>query len=468
MNKNSEFVTRLYEFFVYFIDAAIVIFSIYISFIFKFGPHPPRFNFDSFVLIAPWIVIAYLLLMFVFGLSEILKQSLGETIYSVFLATMALMFITAFLTFFLRGFSYPRTVLIFSTLIQFFLLSFWRCVVWKMKRRRHGIKNSLVIGNQYAEAITRKILLKQRELYKIRYVCSSNSKNIPKYLEEVEVVFLCNDVDLEVKKFVVDQCLTDRKSIYIIPGIYEIALLGSRLNKADDIPMLKLKKLGLTFEQRFVKRLLDIVVSLIGIVIASPIMVVMAVLIKAYDGGNIFYKQERVTIDEKKFNVFKFRTMVMNAEKLSGPVLAGEDDPRITKMGKFMRSTRIDELPQLFNILNGDMSLVGPRPERPFFVDQFKNEIPDFKYRTIVKAGLTGLAQVWGKYTTTPEDKVRYDIMYIKNYSIALDIKLILQTIKIMFMKESSAGLSNDEISLEKLATSLSQEITVDKEEDMV
>lgn len=463
MNKNSEFATRLYEFFVYFIDIFIILFSIYITFMLKFNFNPPKFNYDSFVVAAPWIVISYLLLMFVFGLGEILKQSLGETIYSVFLTIIALMFITAFITFFQRGFSYPRTVLILSTIVQFIMLSLWRYIVWKVKRRSHGIKNSLVIGEGCAENITRKILLKQRELYRIKYVCRSSSKNIHKYLDQVDVVFLCNDVDLDVKKDVVDRCLTDRKSIYIIPGIYEIALLGSRLNKADDIPMLKLKKLGLTFEQRLVKRFLDIVISLIGIILASPVMIIMAFLIKLQDRGNILYKQERVTINEKRFNVFKFRTMVMNAEKLSGPVLAGEDDPRITKMGKFMRSTRIDELPQLFNILNGDMSLVGPRPERPFFVEQFKNEIPDFKYRTIVKAGLTGLAQVWGKYTTTPEDKVRYDIMYIKNYSIALDLKLILQTIKIVFMKESSAGLSSEEISLEKLATDLSQKITLDQ-----
>jgi exopolysaccharide biosynthesis polyprenyl glycosylphosphotransferase len=228
--------------------------------------------------------------------------------------------------------------------------------------------------------------------------------------------------------------------------------------------MLKVKKLGLTFEQKLLKRALDIVLSIIALILTSPVMLIMAVLIKKQDGGNIFYKQERVTEDEKTFDVLKFRTMVMNAEKLSGPVLAGEDDPRITKLGKFMRSTRIDELPQVINILKGEMNLVGPRPERPFFVEKFKNEIPDYKYRTTVKAGLTGLAQVWGKYSTTPEDKVRYDIIYIKNYSILLDLKLILQTIKIMFMKESSAGLTNEEYSLDKLAETFSQKIIIDKE----
>lgn len=463
MNKNSEYSAGLNEFLVYFVDVAIVLFSIYITFMIKFDFNPPSFNYDSFVAAAPWIAIAYLLLMFVFGLNEILKQSLGETIYSVFLTVVSLMFITAFITFFTRGFSYPRSVLIISTFVQFALLSFWRWIVWKIRRKGHGVKNSLVIGNESTEYISKKILLKQSDLYKIRYICSDRSPNLNRYLDEVDVVFMCNDIDSNLKKEIVDKCLTGRKSIYIIPDIYDIALLNSKLSKADDIPMLKVKKLGLTFEQRFLKRTLDIIGSIICLVISSPVMLVVAFLIKKEDGGDVFFKQERVTENEKTFNVLKFRTMVMNAEKLSGPVLAGEDDPRITKIGKFIRSTRIDELPQFINILKGDMSLVGPRPERPFFVEKFKNEIPDYKYRTLVKAGLTGLAQVWGKYSTTPEDKVRYDIMYIKNYSILLDLKLILQTIKIMFMKESSAGLANEEFSLEKLAKAAGQDITIDK-----
>jgi exopolysaccharide biosynthesis polyprenyl glycosylphosphotransferase len=464
MNNNNEYRTGLNEFLVYFVDVIIVLASIYITFMLRYDFNPPSYNYDSFILSAPWIVLAYLVLMFVFGLNDILKQSRGETIYSVFLTIASLMFITVFITFFLRGFSYPRLVLILSTLIQFILLSIWRGIVWKIRRRAHGIKNSLVIGNSATESISKKLILKQRDLYRIKYICSDKSKHLNKYLDEVDVVFMCNDIDLNLKKEIVDKCLTGRKSIYIIPDIYEVALLNSKLSKADDIPMLKVKKLGLTFEQKLLKRVLDVTLSILALILASPVMLIIAVLIKKQDGGNVFYKQERVTEDEKTFDVLKFRTMVMNAEKLSGPVFAGEDDPRITKLGRFMRSTRIDELPQIINILKGEMSWVGPRPERPFFVEQFKNEIPDYKYRTTVKAGLTGLAQVWGKYSTTPEDKVRYDIIYIKNYSILLDLKLILQTIKIMFIKESSAGLANEEYSLDKLAETFAQDITIDKE----
>lgn len=461
--KKNGFVTELYKIAIYLVDVVLILLSIYLAFMFRYNFNPPKFNYEPVLQILPLIILAFLIFMYVFGLSNILKLSVGEIIYSTFLTVIAMLITTAFITFFARGFSYPRTVLIISSVFQFVLLVFWRMIVWKIKRAAHGVKTALVIGNDVAETVTKKVLLKHRDLYDIKYICNSDSCNLDEYLDKVEVVFICNDVELEIKNKIVDNCLTDRKSVYIIPDIYEIALLNSKLNRIDDVPMLKVQKLGLTLEQRFAKRVLDIVISLIGVILSSPIMVVTAMIIKFTDGGNIFYGQERVTLNEKKFKVLKFRTMIMNAEKLTGPVLAGEDDPRITKIGKFIRATRIDELPQLFNILKGDMSVVGPRPERPFFVEQFKKEIPEYKYRTIVKAGLTGLAQVLGKYTTTAEDKVRYDIMYIKNYSILLDLKLILQTVKIMFMKESSSGVKN-EVSLKNLVDMLNVEITIDED----
>lgn len=461
--KNKSFVTEIFKIGTYFIDVIIILLSVYLSFMLKFDFQPPEFNLEPFFDVIPFIAIAYLIFMYVYGLNDILKKGLGEIIYSITLTIISLFVTTAFITFFARGFAYPRSVLIISSFVQFLFLCLWRVMVWKVKRRAHGIKDALIVGEKSLEDLTKKILMKQKDLYNIRYICNGKANNLNRYLDNVEVVFICSDVEHNIKSEIVDKCLSDRKSIYVIPDIYEIAILNSKLNRADDIPMFKVQKLGLTFEQRFFKRIIDIVISLIGIILTSPIMIFCALAIKIKDGGTIFYKQERVTEDERNFNVLKFRTMVMNAEKLTGPVLAGEDDPRITKLGKIMRATRIDELPQFFNILSGDMSVVGPRPERPFFVKKFKEEIPDYKYRTIVKAGLTGLAQVLGKYSTTPEDKVRYDIIYIKNYSILMDLKLILQTIKIMFMKESSAGLK-DEQNLHELIEKENAEIVIDKD----
>jgi lipopolysaccharide/colanic/teichoic acid biosynthesis glycosyltransferase len=179
-------------------------------------------------------------------------------------------------------------------------------------------------------------------------------------------------------------------------------------------------------------------------VILFPLLVIVAIIIKLYDRGPIFYKQKRVTKDNKIFDLYKFRTMIVDAEKNIGPVLASERDPRITPIGRFLRASRIDEIPQLINVIKGDMSIVGPRPERPFFVEKFNEEVDEFKYRVFVKAGITGLAQILGKYSTDPENKAKYDLLYIRDYSLLLDIKIIFNTIKIMFIKDSSKGVAKD------------------------
>jgi lipopolysaccharide/colanic/teichoic acid biosynthesis glycosyltransferase len=170
---------------------------------------------------------------------------------------------------------------------------------------------------------------------------------------------------------------------------------------------------------------------------------VLAILI-TLGGGSVFYTQERLTRDNRLFKIYKFRTMIPEAEKISGPVLAEEKDPRITRIGRFMRVIRLDEIPQLINIIRGEMSLVGPRPERPFFTDQFEKKIPEYQLRLKVKAGLTGLAQVEGKYNTNVEDKLRYDLIYINNYSILRDFVIMLQTVKILFLKESTRGINSN------------------------
>ncbi|TDT50823.1 sugar transferase [Fonticella tunisiensis] len=463
--KRETFVTGLYEIGVFLMDIFLILFAIYLSYMVMFNFNPPKVNYVAFEQTAPFIVIFYLLFAYVFGMGDILKQSLGEMIYSAFLTIISLFIVTMAITFFIRAFAYPRSVLIISTIFQMLFISLWRAVVWKTKRLSHGRKPTIVIGNLYAEKLAKKLIMKQRDIYDIKYICDPSSKNLWDYIDKSEVIFVCEDVDSNLRNEIIKLCIDERKSLYIIPRMYEIGLINSKMDRVDDVPVLKIRKMGLTVEERIIKRLMDIIISLIGIIIALPFMAIVMILILLEDGAPVFYKQERVTEGERRFNIIKFRTMVKDAEKLSGPVLAGENDPRITRVGKFIRATRLDELPQLFNILVGDMSVVGPRPERPFFVEQFKKEIPDYKYRTLVKAGLTGLAQVLGKYNTTAEDKVKYDILYIKKYSIFLDIMLILQTIKIMFIKESTEGLKDD-LSMESLLKDLNLEITIDKDDN--
>ncbi len=461
--RNKRGSTDFFSFLLYFIDIIIVNLSIYVSFIIKFGFNPPEFNFKPFLDMIPFISISYLIFMYVFGLNDILKNTAFEMIYSISLTVISLLITTSFISFFLRNFSYPRSVLLISTIIQLAFLSFWRIVAWKISRLKHGVKNCLIVGDLSIEDLSKKILCKYKDIYNIKFICSSNSYNLFYFLDNVDIIFICSDVNAVTKNKIIERTISLNKSIYIIPDMYDIALLNSKLTRVDDIPLLKVPRIGMTIEERFFKRVLDIVVSIIGIIVFSPIMIIMSITIKVTDKGNVLYKQERLTIDNKIFNVLKFRTMVMNAEKLTGPVLAGEEDPRITKVGKFMRATRIDEIPQFFNILLGDMSVVGPRPERPYFVEKYNKEIEEYKYRTLVKAGLTGLAQVLGKYNTEARDKLRYDILYIKNYSMLLDLKIILQTIKIMFIKESSKGIKRDE-SLNNILQKYNKEITIHRD----
>lgn len=255
----------------------------------------------------------------------------------------------------------------------------------------------------------------------------------PKY----DGVLITQKVPENVKKRLIAEAIKQEKNLYVIPTLYEINITKYRLTQFDDTLAFLIKPFSLTVYQRAVKRFFDIVLSVIGIIMASPIMLVSAAAIKLDSKGKVIYSQERVTYNKKKFNIYKFRTMVENAEQLSGPKLASENDDRITTVGRILRKYRIDELPQLFNILMGDMSIVGPRPERSVFVDRFCEEYSDYDKRFIVKAGLTGYAQTYGKYDTDVRDKLIYDLLYIREYSFVLDLKIIFLTVKTVFMNGS-------------------------------
>ncbi len=235
-------------------------------------------------------------------------------------------------------------------------------------------------------------------------------------------------------------CYENAVRIYTMPKIPDVLMSGSMQLHLFDTPIYLTREYPLTFAQRFWKRAIDIVCSLILMLLTSPIMAVSAVIIKAYDGGPVLYRQVRCTKDRREFKIIKFRSMKVDAEK-NGAQLAKKDDDRITPYGRFIRKVRIDELPQLFNILAGDMSFVGPRPERPEIIEQYVKEMPEFVYRMKVKAGLAGYAPIYGKYNTTPYDKLKLDLTYIQNYSLWLDIKLMLLTLKIVLQPESTEGV---------------------------
>lgn len=253
------------------------------------------------------------------------------------------------------------------------------------------------------------------------------------------------DVPSHDRNLILKKCYDSSIRVYMIPKISDILVRSSTNLNLFDTPILLSKNEGLQIDQMAVKRFIDIVVSLIGIILTSPLFVMFGAAIHLADRGPVFYTQTRLTIDGKLFKIYKFRTMRVDAEKDGVARLAGEADDRITDVGKILRATRLDELPQLFNIIKGEMSLVGPRPERPEIAAEYMEDLPEFAMRLKMKAGLTGYAQVHGKYNTTPYDKLKLDLHYIRNYSLWMDLILIVLTPKVLFMKESTEGVGEGE-----------------------
>ncbi len=286
-----------------------------------------------------------------------------------------------------------------------------------------------------------KILIYRRQ-WKVNAVVDVTDEEIQRYIRSNKAVFFYN-VAPNDKDRLVEYCYKHNKEIYVAPDMSDVVMNHAKHLIIDDTVIFSTSVSGLTFEQRVLKRAMDLVVSIIGIIIASPIMLIEAIAIKLEDGGPVFFKQARPTLNGRIFNVLKFRTMIVDADK-GGFKPAQDGDDRITKVGRVLRKLRIDELPQLFNILIGDMSLVGPRPERVELTREYTEKYPAFRYRLKVKAGLTGLAQIKGKYNTSAKDKLILDLIYIEKYSILFDIKLLLQTLIIFVKSDSTAGFDEE------------------------
>ena len=274
--------------------------------------------------------------------------------------------------------------------------------------------------------------------------CDEPASAIREEIAKYDAV-LINDMHSEPKNRILKICFDLDKRVYFVPKLSDIIVKSSDEINLFDTPLYLCRNTGVSFIEAGVKRFFDIVLSAVALVVLSPVLLITAIAIKVNDGGPVFFRQMRCTLGGEEFSILKFRSMIVDAEKDGRSHPAGENDDRITKVGHIIRATRIDELPQLINILKGDMSIVGPRPERIEHVQQYSAEIPEFTFRQKVKGGLTGYAQVYGKYNTTALDKLKMDLTYIMNYSILLDVQIIFETLKIIFQKESTEGFSENQ-----------------------
>lgn len=340
----------------------------------------------------------------------------------------------------------PPWPMLLMTVADIVVIIGWTFLSQAIYVRLYGARRLLVIyGKRTPDELIHK-MQSRKDKYNVceKIHIDEGDQVIYRKMKEYEAVIIW-DLPSQVRNRYLKYCFAHSIRCYITPKISDIIITGSDRIHLFDTPLLLSRNMGLSAEERVVKRAMDIVVSAVGIVLASPLMLVIALLVKAYDGGPVFYRQERLSSIGKEFRIFKFRSMCVDSEK-NGARLASKNDSRITPIGHVLRNLHLDELPQLFNVFLGDMSLVGPRPERKEIMREYQKEIPEFDYRLKVKAGLTGYAQVYGKYNTTPYDKLKLDLFYIENYSLMLDIKLLFMTAKIFFQKETSEGVEDTQV----------------------
>lgn len=268
-----------------------------------------------------------------------------------------------------------------------------------------------------------------------------NDAKIERHIRQAEVVFLDSGMPDEIRQRLLKYCYNHKRDVIVKAQLQDIMISSARQVVVDDAPFLEMDYHKITLGQRIIKRCMDVFCSGLALVVLSPLLGLVSLAIYLEDGAPIIFRQKRATINGRTFTICKFRTMKNNAPAVS----ATEDDDRITRVGHWLRRLRIDELPQLWNILTGDMTLVGPRPEMMENVEKYKLELPAFAYREKMKAGLTGYAQIEGRYNTTPEDKLMLDLMYIESFSLWEDIKLIFRTLTVFFKSDSTQGFAQEE-----------------------
>ncbi len=378
----------------------------------------------------------------------------AENIYNALVSTgIAVIIAYVIIYVFSRILHHNQLTMRFWAFLFFDLLTtelVWRLIVAATKKKTGEKRAILIIENMNnTSRLARKLKYSSNQENSSWYhLLNEDDENeiqtlLDEMLPKFDAVFISSQISNNVAQKILYGALIIGKEANILADVDGVTTLKGKIYQMDDTPVIVKKGIHLTKFQRAVKRIFDIIFSLSAIIVTSPIIAACAIAIKLDSKGPVIYKQERYTIHKKVFKVYKLRTMVSDAEK-NGAQFASENDPRITRVGKFLRATRLDELPQIYNILSGSMSVVGPRPERPVFADDFSKTIASYDMRYCLKAGLTGYAQVYGKYNTRVSDKILMDIIYGTTYSLLLDVKLIMLTIKIMFMKSATEGVDEE------------------------
>lgn len=427
---------RLFSLLQAIVDVAVVYFSYYLWF--KIGmalgfQYTERnlISLDAFV---PYALIAYLVLFVFYRLYDANEIDFYETFLGIVFSEIFLMLLGFAIPFFLRAFAVPRTVILFAFVIQTILLILSHLLIRRVYFNLSPDMKVLLISKNnrpdtgYLSGINNGKVIVEKALFDER----KKFESFKDIAQKSDIILIDDSLKLDEKSELLRIFAYMEKPVYLVPGIYELMLLNPQVHIIGDFPIFEVNLVNVSAVDKFLKRLMDIFVSLVALVVFSPVMLIVSIAILLEDGRPIFYLQKRLGDNGKTFKTIKFRTMIKDAEKYTGAVLSTENDPRITKVGRFLRKTGLDEVPQFINVLMGDMSVVGPRPERPELMEKIRSETPNFDLRLKVKPGITGFAQLYGKYDTSFEAKLKMDLLYAKQrHPILTDIYIMFNTVKL-------------------------------------
>lgn len=431
------------------LDLILLNLSIILAFLIRFTGNLPKFNFGAYLDLALWITVIFAITYYVYELYDIERYfDWTGTLARILQANFLAIFLIIELSFILRVFAFPRSVYVISYFLISGSIAFFRYLISSLFNLELPKENILLIsGEAKLASLSREIKEKEHLGLILKKIIQLEGEFTEETIKEIKEAVKKKDISRIIIDFNENtKDLVFRLSeeipqfirIQVVPDIYEALFARINFETLSDIPLIDIGAPPTGFWAKTGKRLFDIIFSAFFLTFLSPLFLLASVLIKATSEGPVFYRQKRVGCLGREFECLKFRTMVKDAEKLTGPVLASENDPRITRVGRFLRKYRIDELPQLINIFKGDMSLVGPRPERPEFVKEFSKKIPLYSYRLMVKPGATGLAQVFGRYDTLAQDKLKYDLIYIYNLSFYMDMFILFKTLSVVLTGKGS------------------------------
>ena len=396
----------------------------------------------NYVVIGLYALISFFF-MKAFGCFQIGKIKTGEIIFTQILSTLCVNAVTHLQLCLIGVWRLTENLapILYMTAADIVLEILWAIfVTWAFAKLYPPRAILMIYGEREAVNLLRKMKIRE-DKYDVResVSCNVDWDILTAKIDQYGAVLMA-DISSDIRNKILKYCFNNHIRCYAVPKISDIMIMSAEKIQISDTALLLFRNQGLSAGQRCIKRIFDIVVGVIAVIIASPVMLVIGIAIKVYDGGPVFFIQDRLTRNGEVFRIYKFRSMrVQGADEKKS--ITKKNDDRITPVGHVIRKLHLDELPQVFNIIKGDMSFVGPRPEWTATTDLYSQHLPEFLFRLKVKAGLTGYAQVYGKYNTTPYDKLMLDLTYIEKYSFWLDIKLMLLTVKTLFQKENTEGV---------------------------